>query len=367
MKKLAFAAAALTAAAGTATAGGIDRSGQSIGALFQEGNYAELSFGTVSPSVSGSVVGLASGDMADTYWQLGAAYKQQLTEKLSYAIIFDQPFGADASYPVATGYPLAGTTAELNSSAITGALRYRMDNGFGVHGGLRLQRVDANSTIVIGGAQAYNVTGRGDYGVGYLAGVSYERPEIALRVSLTYNSKISSDHDTIENSAVGLGRFSVTEIETPQSINLDFQTGVAQNTLVFGGVRWVDWSDFVIDPADYRTAFGSPFLSYTDDTYTYTLGVGRRFNDTWSGSVSMTYEDGDSSTPVSNLGPTSGKFGITLGTRYQKDNLSISSGVNVTWIGNATTNVPVGLGVTAPSNFSDNTAVGFGFKVGWNY
>jgi long-subunit fatty acid transport protein len=324
----------------------------------------------VSPGVSGSVVGLNSQDMADTYWQIGAAFKQQINENLSYAVIFDQPFGADATYSATSGYPLAGTTAEFQGDAITGVLNYRMDNGFGVHGGLRVQKVSAQSTTVAGGAPIYNVLGAVDYGAGYLAGVSYEKPEIALRVSLTYNSKIKTKHDTFETSALGVNRFSVTEIETPQSVNLDFQTGVAANTLVFGGVRWVDWSDFVIDPTDYRTVFSSPFLSYSDDTYTYTLGVGRRFNKTWSGSLSMTYEDGDSTTPVSNLGPTSGKFGVTLGARYQDEGFAVSSGVNVTWIGDATTNVPVALGpppITAPSNFSDNMAVGVGFKISWNY
>jgi long-subunit fatty acid transport protein len=369
MRNASSTALALCLVAGSASAGGIDRSGQSIAPLFQEGNYAEISLGTAVPSVSGSVVGIQSGDMAKPYWQFGAAMKQQINDNLSYSIILDQPFGADVLYSPTTAYPLRGTYAELDSTALTGVLRYKMDNGFGMHGGLRVQRVTANASVPT--VRGYSVVGDAGYGTGYLAGLSYERPDIAMRVSLTYNSKIKTEHKTTESLAVG-GAFlySTTEIETPQSVNLEFQTGIAQDTLLFGGVRWVDWSDFTIDPLIYRAATGAPFLSYREDTYTYTLGVGRRINDTWSGSLSLTYEDGDSSTPVSNLGPTSGKFGVTLGARYKNDNFSVSTGVNYTWIGNATTNVPIAAGpppVLARSSFSNNSAVGVGVKVGWHY
>lgn len=378
MKKTAFAAAAVMAASSAAQAGGIDRSGQSIDVLFQDGNYAEISFGSVAPDVSGTVLGgnlQSSNNMSNTYWTFGAAMKHQINENLSYAIILDQPFGADVTYDP-SNYPVTGSQAEFKSTALTGILRYRMDNGFGVHGGLRVQRVSATAGIpVVGG---YTVNGRDDTGTGYLAGFSYERPDIALRVALTYNSAIKTKHRTTEAATlpvapgvfVPVTRFTTTEIETPQSVNLSFQTGIAKDTLLFGGVRWVEWSDFSIDPVLYRQATGNAFLSYQDDTTTYSLGVGRRLSETWSASLSMSYEDGDSKTPISNLGPTSGKFGVTLGARYKTDDISISTGVNYTWLGNATTRVPnpaAPPGNLLPTRFSDNSAVGFGVKVGWHY
>lgn len=361
MTRTILTAAALCAATGAAHAGGIDRSGQSIAALFEQGNYAEFSLGSVSPSVSGSVLGVGSGNMADPYWQVGAAYKQQINDNLSYAVIFDQPFGANVQYSAGVPYPLATSNATLETAALTGLLRYRMDNGFGIHGGLRLQRLEARARFPI--VAGYNATADSDYGVGYVAGASYERPDIALRVALTYNSKIKTSHTTLETlTAPVTALVTKTEVETPQSVNLDFQTGIAKDTLIFGGIRWVNWSDFTIDPLIYRGATGNAFLSYADDTYTYTMGVGRRFTDTWSGSVSLTYEDGDSVTPVSNLGPTSGKFGVTVGARYKNENFSVSTGINYTWIGDATT----AIGPLRPK-FTDNSAIGVGVKIGWNY
>ncbi len=387
MKKPVLAATGLVIAAGSAGAGGIDRSGQSIQVLFERGNYAELSFGAVSPSVSGTVVAgpgviRQSGDAGKAYWQVGAAYKRQINDRLSFALIYDQPFGADIAYPgtsvpfagtsaltaggnIAAGqWPIAGTNATFNADAITGLLNYRFTNGFGVHGGLRLQKVSADSDVPI--VAGYSVDGEKDEGLGYVAGLSYEKPEIALRVSLTYNSTISTRHRTTETTVLGTV-VTKTEIETPESINLEFQSGIAKDTLVFGSVRWVDWSGFTIDPLVYRVLTTDPFLSYTDDVYTYTIGIGRRLTPKFSGSVSFTYEENDGKTPVSNLGPTDGKFGVTVGGRYENESgMILSVGVNYTWLGDAPTvigNPPTQL----RPNFKKNDAVGVGFKVGYQY
>ncbi len=384
MKYLALVATGLVVSAGGAGAGGIDRSGQSIQALFEKGNYAELSFGVVNPSVSGTVavapgVSRQSGEVADSYWQVGAAYKYQFNDRLSAAIIYDQPFGADITYSgtsvpfagtaaataggnIAAGqWPIAGTNATLDADAITGLLNYRFANGFGVHGGLRLQKISADSDVPI--VAAYSVEGETDEGVGHVVGISYEKPEIALRVSLTYNSSIETNHKTTETTVAFGTTTSTTEINTPESINLEFQSGVAQNTLVFGSVRWVDWSGFTITPRDYQILTGGPFLSYTDDAYTYTIGVGRRFTPKFSGSVSFTYEENDDNTPVSNLGPTDGKFGVTVGGRYENESgMILSGGVNYTWVGDAPTEIGA-----LRTEFKDNDAIGVGFKIAYRY
>lgn len=57
MKNILTVGAALMLTTTAATAGGIDRSGQSIGAIFEDGKYVELSYGYVTPSVSGSILG----------------------------------------------------------------------------------------------------------------------------------------------------------------------------------------------------------------------------------------------------------------------------------------------------------------------
>ena len=366
-----IAMAALLGSASTLHAGGIDRSGQSITALFESGRYAEFSLGSVSPNTSGVGAGPASqvtptpgansGNMTDSFFTFGAAYKADINDQLSYAIIYDQPFGADVEYPTGTGYFAQGSTAEFNSHALTGLLRYKMPNNFSVHGGIRVQTIEASAAIPF--IANYSVDGDRDTGVGYVAGVAYEKPEIALRVSLTYNSKISYDVRTSENSLIG-SNVTETEVETPQSVNLEFQTGVAADTLVFGGVRWVDWSSFEIAPNDYSTLTGGgKLLSYEDDVYTYSLGVGRRLSDTWSVAASVGYEKSNGGFS-SNLGPTDGNKSLALAATYTRDSMKVTTGIRYINIGDAETTL--GAGQTA-ATFEDNDAVAIGVKVGFTF
>ena len=138
------------------------------------------------------------------------------------ALIFDQPFGADVSYP-ASAYFATGSVAELNTSAITAVLKYRTASNFSVHGDLRVQSFAAEATIPF--VSNYTVSGTKDLGFGYLVGVAFEKPEIALRVALTYNSAIEHKLATTETSgALGGPNASTTVINTPQSVNLEFKT-----------------------------------------------------------------------------------------------------------------------------------------------
>ena len=109
MKHITTALGALALSTSLAQAGGIDRSGQSISAIFEKGNYVELSFGRVKPKVSGTqqsstvpplTAGALSGDMAADYNQVGLAIKTNLSEKLDLGLILDQPFGANVAYPL---------------------------------------------------------------------------------------------------------------------------------------------------------------------------------------------------------------------------------------------------------------------------
>ncbi|MBI6629013.1 hypothetical protein JAO82_03875 [Pontibaca sp. S1109L] len=353
----------MVAGTGAAYADKVERSGQSILPLFEPGGYAEVSFGHVKPSVTGKAGGADSGNVVGSYWPVGIAYKQQMTDAFSLGFIYDRPFGANVNYPRGTGYPIDGTTAELRTDAFTILGNYRFDNGFGVHGGVRIQRLSATADIIFPSPPfpdrlVYRVNGASDEGLGYVLGVSYEIPEIALRMALTYNSEIKTKLPTSESfNGVDVPP-STTAVTTPQSVNLDLQTGIAQDTLLFGGIRWVDYSAFVIDPQNYPDV--EPLLYYRDDTWSYSLGVGRRFTENWSGSLALSYEKGGNSNEVSNLGPTNGQYGVTLGARYEDGPYSLAAGVNYMRLGDATTQVVDG-------QFDDNDAVGIGIKLGYRF
>jgi long-subunit fatty acid transport protein len=148
---------------------------------------------------------------------------------------------------------------------------------------------------------------------------------------------------------------------------LEAQSGVAEGTLVFGSIRWVDWSEFTITPNSYPApggGVGGDLAFYRGDTITYTLGAARQLNDNWTVLGSVLYEDGNGGF-VGNLGPTDGRTALSLGARYTDGPWVISGGVQYSWIGDAQTAfIPPGVAV---ANFTDNNAVSASLRVGYRF
>ena len=361
MGRVMLTAGAVVVGATGAFAGGIERSSQSVAPLFEAGNYAEFSFGSFNPEVSGTFSGvLPSGDMAPTYGTFSFAYKRALKDNLDIALIVDQPVGADVAYPAANApYPFAGSSAEVRSLGVTGLLRYKFPSNVSLYGGLRVMRTNGNVNIIAPALTPaftnYGLSADPDTQVGYVVGVAWEKPEIAARVALTYNSKITHSFDVVETGLAAIPLPGTMDVEIPQSVNLEFQTGIAANTLLFGSVRWVDWTKFDITPP----VLGTPIVSYTDDVVTYSLGVGRKFNEQWSGAVILGYEK-SGGTPVGNLGPTDGYKSIGLAATYTMESVKITGGVRYVDIGDATTS-------TIGSRFTDNSGLGVGVRVAYSF
>ncbi|MCA0272491.1 MAG: outer membrane protein transport protein [Proteobacteria bacterium] len=361
MGRVLFSVSVLALSTSSALAGGIERSTQSVAPLFEPGEYMEFSFGSFDPSVSGVFGGgLSSGDMAGSYGTYSFAYKRALNDQLDAAIIVDQPVGADVDYPASSApYPFAGSNAEVRSTAVTGLLRYKMPSNFSVYGGLRVESVKGNVQIIAPALSPaftnYQLDADKDWSLGYVVGVAWEKPEIAARVALTYNSAIKHTLDTTETGLAPIALNGTLDVEIPQSVNLEFQTGIAKDTLVFGSVRWVDWTAFNITPQ----FLGQPIVSNDDDTFSTSLGIGRRFNENWSGAIILGYEK-TQGTPVGNLGPTDGYKSIGIAATYTMDNIKITGGVRYVDIGDATTS-------TIGSNFNDNDGIGVGFRVAYSF
>ena len=364
-------ATALAAAAFplAATAGGIERSVPSSRVLFEEGRYLEFSFSTANPSLSGTGGSTAplggstpaapngTGDLFDSFVNLGAAYKADVSDRLSYAIVASTPWGVDTAYPTVATSVYSGTIASLDGVAVDGMLAYDVTENIKVYGGLRLQSIEANAEIPF--VFGYSVDADRDWSTGYLVGAAYSIPDIAFRVALTYYSAIDHELETLESNALATNFASSVDIETPEQINLEFQTGIAPDTLLFGGIRWVNWSEFAIAPTLYTNTLGSPLVDYEEDWTTYTLGVGRRFSEQFAASVSVSHEPAADYVPLTTLGPVDGRTSVNLGGTYTIDNVDLTAGVSYTWLGD-TRNV---LG----TSFEDGDALGFGFRIGYHF
>ncbi len=354
-----FALAAVAPSA--ALAGGIERTPQSMEILFAPGRQVQFSLGAVRPRASGTsplTPGVSSGNVFGRYLQPEIAVKWSLNDRLDAALILDRPFGARTRYPEGTGYFLAGSTASINSEALTGVLRYRLDGGVGVHGGIRLQQLCCDARVRTATGLDYRLETPTSRAAGYLVGVSWERPDIAARVALTYNSAVRHRFDDATEEIAGLvptqpGPFRTT---TPESVNLEFQTGIAPDTLLFGSVRWARWSRFEIAPPLYAQAVGGALTSYDSNVVTYRLGLGRRFNETWSGAVTALYEP-RSGDVVSNLGPRDGRKGLGVAATWSTGPYSVTGGLQYQRLGRATTFAPTS------ARFSGGSLMAAGVRV----
>jgi long-subunit fatty acid transport protein len=365
---------ALALLAGQGFAGGLDRSGQPIGLIFEEGNYVELSFGHSNPSVMGNDLAIfnpaqtPSGNVAQSFNQIAGGLKIQITDQLSAAIIYDQPWGSDVVYAAPDANPLTpgsvllgGTQAIAETQSLTGILRYKFNDSFSLHGGLRYQQAEGNITLsglAYGPLNGYNVSLAQDSGVGWLVGAAFERPDIALRLAVTYQSEIDHSFSTVESLAPLAT--TTTNTTTPQSLNIDFQTGVAQNTLLMAGIRWVDHSVVSIMPTISNTE-----LVDIEDSTTFSLGLGRRFTENLSGSVMLSYEAASSDNLVSPLAPTNGMKALPIGLQYKKDKMKISGGVRYTKLGDAF--AETGTPDVARAAFGGSDAISFGLRVGFYF
>ncbi|WP_120501308.1 outer membrane protein transport protein [Roseovarius sp. EL26] len=366
---------ATAAIASMADAGSIERAGDPSQILFEEGkNYLEFSAAVVTPYISGTpnatspsmtpiisggvTVGAAAvggtGNITDRYITGALGYKHQLNDQVALAFTIDEPVGADVNYTAANAV-FAGSNADVSSRAFTALAKYQTSENFSVYGGLRLQTLRGNVTVVgLNGALFnYNLNVGNDYKLGYLLGAAYEKPEIALRVALTYESAI--EHDFRDNNGTEF------DVEIPQAFTLHAQTGIATDTLLFGSVRWREWSKFNIAPPDFVSLPGnrtnSPIASEPDDIWTYELGLGRRFNENWSGAALLGYES-DHGKPVGNLSGKDGYISYGLAATYETETWEITTGVKYFDMGSAETSV---------SSFSGNDVIAFGMKLGFRF
>lgn len=374
MKTSIAAFGALLATTATSYAAGLDRSGQGINLLFQDGNYAEIGFRHANPTVEGTdpaiLGGGNTGNIGESFNTLSGGVKYDFNDQWSGAIIFDEPFGVNSFYgtdPATSA--LGGTGADVDSFAVTAIGRYKFNNNWSVHAGLRYQEIEADVTLdgiafAINGLNGFGFDFDSDGAFGYLVGVAYEVPEIALRVALTYNSEVDHDLPTTETlPGSGVQVNSTTEVTTPESVNLTFQSGVAPGTLVFGSVRYARYSQTVVNPQTFTGLTGNS-LTDLESGYDFELGVARQFNDKWAGSVSIGLSTAGEDDLVSPLLPVNGSSFISVGARYNvNENVVVSGGVRYTRLRGAVAS-PAGNPV---SEFDTGHALGVGMSVGFKF
>ncbi|MFV5492295.1 outer membrane protein transport protein [Acinetobacter sp. ASP199] len=236
---------------------------------------------------------------------------------------------------------------------------------------------------------------------GLVLGAAYQIPEIALRASLTYRSKIEYDmnvkekmpeviSDTlplinagwhVNDKIPALGtKYQYTEgkttISTPQSINLDFQSGIMANTLAYVNLRWVDWSSFSVRPhkagilseaitlGQDKGPDGFNLISYKKDQISAIFGIARKLNDKLALSIIGGWDSGLGEYTTT-LGPSDGFWSAGFGGQYSfTPKTFVQAGARYFWMGDAKSQSASWYGTSRyDADFKDNTAIGMSVKL----
>ncbi|MGP5346582.1 OmpP1/FadL family transporter [Psychrobacter celer] len=274
-----------------------------------------------------------------------------------------------------------GTNVEVRTENITAILgmKFGENKNFQVYGGPVAQQVQADVKLrglAYSAATGYTAHISSDQDYGWLAGVSYSKPEIALKAALTYRSEIdhSSNIDETYPVVAALGgeanQGNKLDITTPKSVNFDFQTGINPTTLATAKVRWVPWSDFAIVPPLYNEVSkratdddkGLPLVSYDDDQWQVELGLAKRLTPALALSGNIGWDSG-AGNPVTSLGPIEGYYSVGLGGKYDiTENWAVSAGGKYLWFGDAEGQIPTG---DIVSDFESNDGFVLGVKVSY--
>lgn len=361
----AVAAASLSLISSVVMAGGLDRGGQDTSIITDDGNVIELMSVSVSPSVTGTYTAGgsgATGNVTPDYSMTSIAFKMDVSDNISVAMINDTPYGADINWTQGT---LSGTKGTFDSNATTLIGSYALDSGVSLYAGVKEQSMEmsaANNLL------AYTITGSKSSATGYLFGAAFQKPEIAMKVALTYHAKVKHSMNVVEDSTHSVlgglvtNASSTMDFYAPSALNLDFQTGIAEDTLLFGSIRKANWSETDVKPAGYYTLTGAAataksLLKYDNDSTTYSIGIGRKFSETWSGAFTYGYE-GSQSGVGSPFGPTNGSSKYGLGVTYNAEDFSATLGVQHVELGDQIADAG-----TPKASMTGNSALITAFKI----
>jgi long-chain fatty acid transport protein len=292
--------------------------------------------------------------------------KAAIGDSIDCMVDYSEPWGANSN----PGRHWAGakdmTEIEVFSRNYGGSCSYKFDAGpgqFRIIGGGFYQEIGGHKEAVVfapeilpgmgaligqdfsGYSGLGRLDGMKDSSGGWRLGIGYEIPEYAMRASLVYNSRVKYDSidGTLDMTGVpaaaalleldpmkralysrifGVNTPVTGSATLPDSLELKLQSGIAPDWLAFGSVKWTNWS--LLQTVEFTCAGSASFCGTADgvaltsldlyyrDGWTVTGGVGHKFNDEWSGGVSLTWDRGTSTV----TGSQSDSWTVGLGAAY---------------------------------------------------
>jgi long-subunit fatty acid transport protein len=367
-------------------AGGWEASTLDTAFMYQDGNYGEVGNASITYNVKATTQSkpTTKSKMAKNQSRSTVAFKMEsgafdlgLSSYMSGAIQLSGTNGNASTCNPAT-LPAACSVVPdadviMNSLALIG--RYKMDDNLSFLAGVNRYEIASGATVsALSGHYAVS----GD-AIAPTFGAAYERSEIALRAELVIQSKTKISNFKAQSSfaaggaATTLQDVSDESMTIPQTMKLNFQSGIAENTLMFGSIHQANWDDaqIVIPARDNGSALGgvdavgSSFASKT----TYSIGVGRKFTEQLSGLISYTTEAGGGKTTSDPFTLRNGYQSLSVGGRYTVGNITVSGGYNYTLPGDVDLAHKKADGTASglTASYKNNNVSAFGLKVGFSF
>jgi long-subunit fatty acid transport protein len=292
---------------------------------------------------------------------------------------------------------------------------YDLNENISFLGGITQNNLTSGNVTTIKGG--YDV--KSGSSTGYVVGAAYSIPDIAFRAEVLYQpkSKISTktSYDGSSQSAFSAGALQVvgeqaaaaaiaggatdpaiiqaavaaalasptaagavalasstanglngdydTEVSRPETLSINLQSGIATDTLILASYHRAKWSaaPVVIDVSAADTV--NPKINETfSDSEKFTVGIGRKFSEKLSGSLSYSKEKGDGDRATSLFTFSNGRETLSAGLRYTVDNMDITFGVSRSQLGDVSVD-----GGAGDIVYAGNSVTAMGVKVAFAF
>ena len=363
--------ALLTTAPFVVNAEGLERINIDPSFMFTEGSSAEIGFANISPSLpavkgTGSAFTFQSGlDVGTSFSALTGSVKTEMGDSFDLGLFYtSQGNGVGLDYGTIGAEANVTIKADLEIPTLAMIGKYQINEAMSVFVGAKQSTVKSGATLKLGSDSNGNtnpdVTSHWELsnksGIGAIYGAAYEMPEIALRVILTIEDDIDLAIPTTAKG--GLADTGTSSASIGDAMSLNFQTGIAEDTLLFGNIRRSSWADNQVK-VPFLVIGMQPVSSFSDGN-SYSLGIGRKINDDLSVSISGFY-DGSSGGTISELAPTGATRTLSLGGKYAiADNADLSIGGSYSQRGDALTG-------SYKASLTDSKVISLGAKVAFSF
>ena len=340
--------------------------------MFTEGSSAEIGFANISPSFpavkgTGSAFTFQSGlKVAPSFSAITGSVKTELGDSFDLGLFYtSQGNGVGIDYGTIGAEANVTIKADLEIPTLAMIGKYQINEAMSVFVGAKQSTVKSGATLKLGSDSGNanplpDVTSHWELtkksGIGAIYGAAYEMPEIALRVVLTVEDDI--DLSIPATAKGGLADTGTATASIGDAISLNFQTGIAEDTLLFGNIRRSSWADNQVK-VPFLVVGMQPVSSFSDGD-SYSLGIGRKINEDLSVSISGFY-DGSSGGAVSELAPTGATKTLSLGGKYAiADNADLSIGGSYSQRGDALTG-------SYKASLTDSKVISLGAKIAFSF